>query len=344
MGKKKKKTKDIVSDIELGGDSTQSSVAQHSRKHRRVIRKTKVLFRAIDLLFNIPQNSCPYVNKNNRNSIRVENDIVYDETDPDICKLDFYRDKTEKKLPAIIIIHGGGFTAGDKKYRKGRAQFFALHGFAVFSINYGLAPGYTFPEPIKHIVEAANFVYDNADRFNIDVNRIFADGDSAGGYYAAILGAFNCSDKLKNTFGFAPKFKIFGMLLNCGIYDINTVFNTNFPFKIDEGVILSLTGTSVNDFGKYRYADVCSPVSLVNGDFPPSFLIFSDNDMFCGGQGDIMVDKLNECGVYCEYYSAHDALSNHCFSLTWNGEDAAAANELMLSFAVRLASDKIKLT
>lgn len=312
-------------------------------KRARAIRKIKRMFRAIDVLFRLPQNSCPYVNKYNRDTIFAQNDIAYSDAD-EICKLDFYRTKSEEKLPAIILIHGGGFTAGDKKYRKGRSQFLALNGFAVFSINYGLAPKYTFPKPLEHVITASNFVYDNAERFNIDAEKIFVGGDSAGAYYAAMLAAFNCTDKLRDAFGMAPKFKIFGALLNCGVYDIKAAFDKKMPLKIDEGVILGLTGERPEKLDTYRYAEVCSPIELVNKDFPPSFLIFSDNDIFCRGQGDLMVDKLNESGAYCEYYSAHDANSNHCFSLTWNGEDAAAANELLLSFAIRLASDKIKLS
>ncbi|MDE6201197.1 MAG: alpha/beta hydrolase [Clostridiales bacterium] len=314
-------------------------------KHRRKrsIRKTKKLFRAIDILFALSQNACPYVNKDNIKTINVQSNIVYDRSLSSVCKLDFYRTKSDEKQPAIILIHGGGFSAGDKKYRKGRSQFFALHGFSVFCVNYGLAPQYTFPDPLKHIVAAANFIYDNADVYNIDRERIFVGGDSAGAYYAAMMGAFNCSDKLKSAFGFSPKFKVFGALLNCGIYDMRTVLDTRYPFGLSNGVVLSMTGVKPVDFDTYKYRDVCVPSELVGKDYPPTFVIYSDNDIFCRGQGDVMLDVLNENGVYNEYFSARYSGSNHCFSLTWNGDDAAAANELLLSFAKRLAEDKIKL-
>ncbi len=313
------------------------------RKRKRVVRRTKALFKAIDVLFSLPQNSCPYINKHNAKEIKSDTDIVYAEDLAEVGMFDFYRDSSEDKLPAIILIHGGGFTAGDKKYRKGRAMFFAIHGFAVFCVNYGLAPKYIFPEPIKHIVSASNFIYDNAERFNIDTERIFIGGDSAGAYYAAMISGFNCSDKLSKAFSCSPKFRFFGTLLNCGVYDICKILNAKLPLNVSEGVMLSLTGERTKHFENYKYKDVCAPVDFVNADYPPTFLIFSDNDIFCGGQGDVMIDKLEECGVYYEYYAARDAMSNHCFSLTWTGEDAAAANELLLSFAMRLANDKIKL-
>ncbi|MCH5155327.1 MAG: alpha/beta hydrolase [Clostridiales bacterium] len=315
---------------------------KEKRKRKRTVRRTKKLFRAIDIFFSHAQNSCPYVNKNNIKTIDVQSDIVYDDSVPEICKLDFYRQKTDEKQPAIILIHGGGFSAGDKKYRKGRSQFFALHGFSVFCVNYGLAPQYIFPEPLKHIVAAANFVYDNADTFNIDTKRIFVGGDSAGGYYAAMMAAFNCSEKLKEEIGVSPKFRFFGALFNCGVYDMNTVLNTKYPFGLSKGVILSMTGIKPDDFNTYKYRDVCVPAELVGKDYPPTFIIYSNNDIFCKGQGDVMIDVLSKNGVYHEYFCALYSGSNHCFSLTWSGEDASAANELMLSFAKRLADDKIK--
>lgn len=312
-------------------------------KRKRTVRNAKLLFRAIDVLFKKAQNSCPYVDKDNSKSIHCIKDIVYDEAHAEVCKFDFYRKKTGGKLPAVILIHGGGFIAGDKKYRRGRAQYFALNGFAVFCINYGLAPDFTFPEPLIHIVTAANYIYDNAEKYNIDIGKIFVDGDSAGGYYAAMLSAFNCNDKLKEVFGCAPKFRIFGALYNCGVYDMQTVIDTKYPFDIADGVILSLTGVRSSDFESYEHKDYCVPIEFVSADYPPTFLIYSDNDTFCKGQGNKMLAALDSVGVYCEHYVARHSTSNHCFSLTWTGEDASVANELMMSFAKRLAADKIKL-
>ncbi len=316
--------------------------AKEKRQRKRSVHLTKKLFQAIDILFALSQNTCPYVNKDNIKNIEVQSDIVYDKSLPSVCKLDFYRANKEEKQPAIILIHGGGFSAGDKKYRKGRSQFFALHGFTVFCVNYGLAPQYAYPEPLKHIVTAANFVYDNAETYNIDRERIFVGGDSAGGYYAAMMGAFNCSDKLKSVLGFAPKFRIFGALLNCGIYDMRTVLETKYPFGLDNGVILSMAGIKPVEFDRYEYREVSMPAELVGEGYPPTFIIYSDNDTFCKGQGDVMIDVLDKNGIYYEYFSARYSGSNHCFSLTWLGDDAAAANELLLSFVKRLAEDKIK--
>lgn len=313
------------------------------RKRLRAVNASKALFKAIDVVFNLSQNTCPYVNSKNLETIACDENIVYDEEKPEIFNMDFYRVKTEAAQPAIILIHGGGFTAGDKKYRKGQSRFLALNGFSVFCVNYGLAPDYIFPAPIKHLVQAANFIYDRAEEYNIDRNRIMVAGDSAGAYYSAILGAFNGNEKMKEYYGFAPKFTIFGALLNCGIYDIDTILNTKYMFDVDDAVMLSFTGVNRDEFMKAKDKEYCAPVEHVTANFPPSFLIFSDGDVFCKGQGQAMIKKLDESGVYYEFYKARHSASNHCFSLGWRGEDATAANELMCSFAKRLAAGKINL-
>lgn len=323
--------------------NSEKKAKREAKWRKRKVRTTRIIFRAIDIFYAYAQNSCPYVNRKNVKTLIEERDIVYDEALPDVCKLDFYRSKTEDKQPAIILIHGGGFSAGDKKYRKGRARFFALNGFSVFNVNYGLAPNYIYPEPLKHLITAANYVYDNADKYNIDRERIFVGGDSAGGYYSAMLAAFNCSDKLKQEIGVSPKFNFFGALLNCGVYDMNTVMTTKYPFGLADGVVLSMMGIRTTDFETYKYRDVCVPAEHVAQGYPPSFLIYSDNDIFCKGQGNIMTDILSKNGVYNECFVARYPDSNHCFSLTWTSDDAIAANELMLSFAKRLADGKIKL-
>ena len=337
-------TVDAFVDAPVAEDTKKAKPSRSElRKRNRATRMSKVLFRAIDVLYSPSQNSCPYVTKVNLPTIKRTLDVVYDESDPKICRLDVYRVDSEAAQPAVIIIHGGGFSAGDKKYRKGLAEYFALNGFTAFCVNYGLAPDYIFPAPIKHLVAAANFVYDNAASFGADSSRIFVCGDSAGGYYASMLAAFNSDATLGTVFESELKFDFLGALLNCGLYDLETVFQTKYLLDIDETVLLSFTGVGRKDFGEYKYKDVCMPSKFITSKYPPSFIIYSPRDMFCKGQGVAMVDMLTKAGVYCESYAARHNNSNHCFSLTWRGEDAVAANELMMSFAKRLANSRIKL-
>ncbi|MEG1663206.1 MAG: hypothetical protein RR338_04390 [Clostridia bacterium] len=79
----------------------------------------KVVFVAVDKLFNHQQNERKTTKYKDVEFV-VEKDIVYDNADPKACNLDTYYVKKEGKYPVLFYIHGGGFVAGDKFYRRGR--------------------------------------------------------------------------------------------------------------------------------------------------------------------------------------------------------------------------------
>ncbi|MCH5163187.1 MAG: alpha/beta hydrolase [Clostridiales bacterium] len=330
----------VTFDMAENSEPTMSKAEQ--RKRKRAAKTSQAIFRAIDILFSASQNACPYINDKNLETIDCDEDVVYDDKNGGVCVMDVYRVKTECARPAVVLIHGGGFSAGDKKYRKGLSRFFAINGFTVFTVNYGLAPDYVFPEPIVQLVNAVNFVFDNADRFGIDRDRIIVAGDSAGAYYASIVATIGANGDYAAAYGCKVKPRLLGTVLNCGLYNMQVVLNSKYFLNIDDGVLVSFTGVRKSEFNDYKYKDVCMPFDYINSDFPPSFLIYSPSDFFCKNQGDVLKDRLDELGVYNEHYEARHNSAIHCFSLNWRGEDAFAANELMMSFAKRLAAGKIK--
>ena len=83
-----------------------------------------------------------------------ELDVAYGESESE--KLDLYHvERPEgEKYPVMFLIHGGGFVAGDKHYRRGLAKWMAEKGFFVVNVNYALAPQYRFPIGLQQIVKA----------------------------------------------------------------------------------------------------------------------------------------------------------------------------------------------
>lgn len=316
--------------------------ALDAAKTERARRAAKVLFKAIDILYDLSQNNCPYVNSENSKGMVIEEDVSYDDSH-EVCKLDTYGMPSDKKRPVMIVIHGGGFTAGGKEYRRGLSKFFAVNGFFTVTPNYGLAPDYAYPEPLLHLVRAANWVKANARKYNLDMKRVVITGDSAGAYYAAMLAAFNGNEELPKVFGGEkPAYKFAGTVLDCGLYDMDTVMKSKVFMNMDDAIFRSFIGTGLEHFDKYEYRDYCEPVRHITPAFPPTYVMYSDKDLFCVNQGPSLIKKLEEVGVYYEYYASLKATSNHCFPLQWRGEDAAAANQIMLSFLDRLIRDRIK--
>ena len=92
----------------------------------------------------------------------------------------------EQGFPAAVLIHGGGWTSMDRSRFNGIAQMLAGYGFAVFNIDYRLAPEHPWPAGVNDCKAAINFLL-NSD-YPVNKKKIFVIGGSAGGHYALIAG------------------------------------------------------------------------------------------------------------------------------------------------------------
>lgn len=109
----------------------------------------------------------------------------------DLQQLDVYvPDHGAPPYPVVVIIHGGGWTVGDKRGELPMAaipSFLAL-GFAVASVNYRLAPDAVFPAQLLDVKAAIRYLRAGAEGFGLDPDRIAVIGESAGAHLAALLG------------------------------------------------------------------------------------------------------------------------------------------------------------
>ncbi len=113
-------------------------------------------------------------------------------------QLDIYRPEAgnSARLPAIIQVHGGGFTEGSKENENlvDYAEYLASRGYAVFNINYRLTrdrppspPGWnvtnltrTTHAAMVDVRAAVRFVRANAAAYGVNPERIGLLGESAG--------------------------------------------------------------------------------------------------------------------------------------------------------------------
>ena len=87
--------------------------------------------------------------------VEVEKDIAVDEAG--ICKIDLWipKDRAEK-LPVLFYTHGGSFVSGGKYYVRGLSKWVAQMGFAVVTVEYGLAPEYHLFDQLRQVASALN--------------------------------------------------------------------------------------------------------------------------------------------------------------------------------------------
>lgn len=90
--------------------------------------------------------------------------------------------------PAVVVVHGGGWLAGNKWTISGYAQQLSELGICVLNINYRLAPESKFPAQVDDVRDALVYLADHAEELSIDPGRIGLFGYSAGGHLSALVG------------------------------------------------------------------------------------------------------------------------------------------------------------
>ena len=92
------------------------------------------------------------------------------------------------RLPCLVYYHGGGFFFDAAWYHYKLAKKYAIEAMCrVIFVQYRLSPKNPHPTPSEDCYASLVFAYENAERLNLDSNRIAVGGDSAGGALAAAV-------------------------------------------------------------------------------------------------------------------------------------------------------------
>lgn len=116
---------------------------------------------------------------------QVSIDVPYISQGGAELKLDIYsRRDVSTPQPTLVFFHGGFWVAGSKNTQIMNLMPWLEMGWNVVNVGYRL--GATAPAPAALVDSfcALRFIGTEAERFNIDVNRIVVSGQSAGGHLA----------------------------------------------------------------------------------------------------------------------------------------------------------------
>lgn len=96
-------------------------------------------------------------------------------------RLRLYRPQPAGRLPAVVYLHGGGWTFGSIDTHDRLMRLLALAAdAAVIGVDYRLAPEHPFPAPLEDCLAAIRWVRGHADDLEVDLGRVVIAGDSAG--------------------------------------------------------------------------------------------------------------------------------------------------------------------
>ncbi len=119
-------------------------------------------------------------------------DIPYIEDGHKRHLLDIYtpEEPSEKSLPVMFWIHGGGWQAGNKNDVALKPKALTERGFVFVSTNYRLLPEVEMEDLIGDVAKSFAWVHRNIAKYGGDPQRIFVGGHSAGAQLAALI----CTD------------------------------------------------------------------------------------------------------------------------------------------------------
>lgn len=138
-------------------------------------------------------------------NVEAKLDIPYAATENPRQMLDLYLPKkrgTDKPLPVVVFIHGGGWKAGDKSGGIGNVGRFVSSGnYVGVSVGYRLTDEAPWPAQIHDCKAAIRWIKGNAGELGLDATKIAVWGSSAGGHLVSFLGTSGDVKELEGTLG-----------------------------------------------------------------------------------------------------------------------------------------------
>ncbi|MFL9839610.1 alpha/beta hydrolase [Sphingomonas sp. ST-64] len=208
-----------------------------------------------------------------------------------------YRPAGDGALPAVLYLHGGGFTIGSiETYDCLAAALAKACGAVVVSVHYARLPESTPGATIAQCHGVLRWIARMADRLTIDPARIAVAGDSAGACLATHV-AMRARD------GDGPA--LIGQLLCYGVYALDPkreayarAHDPGLPRAVIDAMIATWQDCAARDATIVR-----APLNAELAGLPPAILLAAEHDPM-RAEGDEFAAALRAAGVVVETRSS----------------------------------------
>ena len=228
----------------------------------------------------------------------VQSDLEFARPGGVSLKLDAHIPPGKGPFPTVILVHGGGWTAGHKTISFVRPLFEPLTngGFTWFTIDYRLAPDHPYPAPLEDVEAAVEYVTRNAKRFKVDKKRIALMGESAGAHLVNLVG-------LRNRQG-SP---ISAVVSIYGPFDL-VLFSRKFAGEIPKSIEGLLGITEMNSEALATLHEA-SPLTYADKHAPKFLLIHGTKDEAVPyEQSTFFQAYMKRLGVQCDLITVEDGI------------------------------------
>ncbi|MGA2185117.1 MAG: alpha/beta hydrolase fold domain-containing protein [Bryobacteraceae bacterium] len=222
--------------------------------------------------------------------------ITYGAPGGEQLTMDYYAPSGPGPHPVAIIIHGGGFTGGTSRNGSEAycAEFLAPAGYAVFSINYHLAPKYPYPDMLHDVQRAIRYIRYHASEWDANRNKIALVGGSAGGWLSNMAGLIDAPGD--------PSAKDPVDRESSAVQAVVTIFGpSDFRGKPVNPNVHALLDPLIKAKGEAAALAEASPITYVRKDAPPFLLVHGDKDKAVDFSESTNLRKaLREAGAECD--------------------------------------------
>jgi acetyl esterase/lipase len=94
----------------------------------------------------------------------------------------FYRPEGVGPFPAVLEVHGGAWTSGDRLNNTAIGEHLAAHDVVMLSIDFRMPPSVRYPETVADVNFGIRFLRANAERFSTHADLVGGLGTSSGGH------------------------------------------------------------------------------------------------------------------------------------------------------------------
>ncbi|SRR6056297_986206 len=245
-------------------------------------------------------------------SISADLDVTYATIDGRALAMDIFRPRDGgSNLPAILVVHGGGWLKGDKEKFRALALRLAERGYVTAAVEYRLGGEAKFPAGIRDCNAATAYLRKNATTFKVDPDRIAAVGGSAGGHLVGLMAAGDRVSELRHP-GFLADVPthLSAAVVLAGPFQIvtGTVAKKSLADRENSNAVKWIGGDVRQKPAMYKLADVHAKI---DPSMPPTLFISGSLDS--PERNESSREKMREFGRPTELIVHPDAKHGH-----WN--------------------------
>ena len=213
--------------------------------------------------------------------------IEYKNANGKLLQLDIYRQKElNEKAPLLVFIHGGGWRSGKRQDYLVYLLDYAEKGFVTATVSYRLKKDSIYPAAVEDVLDAVDFLYQNANTYGYDTSRVALVGGSAGAHLAMLAG-----------YGWEnpQRHKVKAVVDIYGPVDLTT------PYGQTQFMVTDFIGHSYSEKPELYWE--ASPARYLKEDLPPTLILQGTSDnLLPPSQSDTLHVRLNRLGVPNVYH------------------------------------------